>query len=327
MSFRLFTYYCAVCGAWAAVLGWALSRVVVHDDTESFVQALLDGGCLGLIVIGLSVVDALGNLSPGQTGRMTARVGIAVILGLLGSLIGAALGQALYSAIRLPVVKIVGWTVTGLLIGAALGAAEIVQGMIASGSRARVSRRKLASGVLGGTLGGLLGGGLYLLFGLVLGVVFKKSPGELRSSSAVGYLTLGTCIGLFIGLAQVMLKEAWVKVEEGFRAGRELILSKDETTIGRAEGCDIGLFRDPLVEKLHARIVRQKSWYLLVDAGSPSGTLLNGQPVTEPTGLRSGDLIRLGNSVLRFGERPRRATRLRAPVSVPASADDGTLPW
>ena len=60
----------------------------------------------------------------------------------------------------------------------------------------------------------------------------------------MGFVALGMCIGLLIGLAQVILKEAWVRVEAGFRAGREMILSKPEVTIGRAESCDIGLFGD-----------------------------------------------------------------------------------
>ena len=80
-------------------------------------------------------------------------------------------------------------------------------------------------------------------------------------------MLLGVCIGLLIGLAQVILKEAWIKVEAGFRAGRELMLTKDETTIGRAEGCDLGLFGDNTIEKLHARIVLKNNRYLLEDAG------------------------------------------------------------
>jgi hypothetical protein len=298
MSFRLFIYYCAVCGAWAAVLGWVLSRVVGHFVTNVLLCALLQGLCLGvLVVVGLSVVDALGNLHPVQAPRIAIAAGV----GLVGSLAGAALGQLLYNATSLDAVRaaglVVGWTMTGLLIGASLGVAELVQGIT------RGAVRKLVNGVLGGTLGGLLGGILYLFFGLVLGWIFGRSSDQLRSSSAVGYVTLGGCIGLFIGLAQVVLKEAWVKVESGFRAGREMILSKPETTLGRAEGSDMGLFQDPLVEKVHARIVHQGGRYLLADAGSASGTWLNDVPVTEPMPLTSGDAIRLGNTVLRFGER------------------------
>ena len=33
-------------------------------------------------------------------------------------------------------------------------------------------------------------------------------------------------------------------------AGREIMLTKDETTIGRAESCDIGLFGDNAIERL-----------------------------------------------------------------------------
>jgi pSer/pThr/pTyr-binding forkhead associated (FHA) protein len=114
------------------------------------------------------------------------------------------------------------------------------------------------------------------------------------------------CIGLFIGLAQVILKEAWVRVEKGFRPGRELILTRPETTIGRAEGCDIGLFGDPEVEKTHLRIVRRGGEYLAVDAGTPGGTFVNGRRIQEATALRSGDLIQVGKAVLRFGERQQR---------------------
>jgi pSer/pThr/pTyr-binding forkhead associated (FHA) protein len=119
-------------------------------------------------------------------------------------------------------------------------------------------------------------------------------------------VVLGVCIGLFVGLAQVILKEAWVRVEAGFRPGRELILAKDEVTIGRAETCDIGLFGDASIERLHARILQQGHRYLLADTGSAAGTFVNEQRITEPTPLRSGDSIRVGKSVMRFRERQRR---------------------
>src|SRR5262249_60253475 len=105
---------------------------------------------------------------------------------------------------------------------------------------------------------------------------------------------------------QVILKEAWVKVEKGFRAGRELILSKPLLTIGRAESCDIGLFGDPNVEKLHVRIVQRGGQYLVEDQGTQAGTLVNGRRIFGPTPLRSGDLIQIGRNTLSFGERARR---------------------
>jgi pSer/pThr/pTyr-binding forkhead associated (FHA) protein len=122
----------------------------------------------------------------------------------------------------------------------------------------------------------------------------------------MGFAALGACLGLLIGLAQVVLKEAWLRVEAGFRAGRELIISRDAVTIGRAESCDVGLFGDNGIEKVHARIVRQDGRYVLTDADTPGGTYLNDERITEPVELRSGDTIRVGRSIIRFQERQKR---------------------
>ena len=108
-----------------------------------------------------------------------------------------------------------------------------------------------------------------------------------------------------IGVAQVVLKEAWLRVEAGFRAGRELLLTRPVLTIGRAESCDLGLFGDPAVERLHARIARVDDHYLIADAGTPGGTYVNDQRVKGPTPLHSGDLIRVGDALIRFRERRR----------------------
>jgi hypothetical protein len=194
---------------------------------------------------------------------------------------------------------------TGLLIGASVGAYDMFT-RLTRGQNPAGAMAKIINGVLGGSIGGLLGGILYLLLGLVLSGLFGRPPDDIYSSSAWGFVALGTCIGLFIGLAQVILKEAWVRVEAGFRPGRELILSKEETTIGRAEACDIGLFGDTGIEKVHARILLRGKHYLLDDVGTPGGTYVNDQKVVEPTPLHSGDAIRVGKSILRFGERQTR---------------------
>jgi pSer/pThr/pTyr-binding forkhead associated (FHA) protein len=119
----------------------------------------------------------------------------------------------------------------------------------------------------------------------------------------MGFVALGLCIGLLIGVAQVVLKEAWLYVESGFRKGREVPLNKTPLTIGRAESCDLGLFGDADVDPLHARILRQGNAYFIEDADSAGGTFVNDVRVVEPTPLRSGDVIRMGNARIRFRER------------------------
>src|SRR5262249_35408350 len=131
---------------------------------------------------------------------------------------------------------VIGWTIMGTSLG-------IVEGLY------DVSFRKIRNGLLGGAVGGFLGGILFILFFLVL------SP---MSGRAVALGILGMSIGLSIGLAQVVLRDAWLTVEEGFRPGRQLLLSQRETFLGTSEKANLIFiaFGAKGVEPLHACIVR-----------------------------------------------------------------------
>jgi len=78
-------------------------------------------------------------------------------------------------------------------------------------------------------------------------------------------------------------------------------LTREEMTIGRAEGCDIRL-ESPVVSRLHARLFRRGGRIEIEDAGSTNGVLVNDQPV-DRTALRHGDRISLaGRLELRYVE-------------------------
>lgn len=307
MSLRLFIYYCALCGSGGAFFGWALGRALA-PGSEVLGQGL-KGMFLGLTVaLALGLVDSLWVYSLRRLPLILARAGMAVVVGSVGGLFGGLVGQILYGQVKpLAVFLVLGWTLAGLLIGVSLGVFDLVSSLV-RGQDPAAALRKILKGVLGGGVGGVLGGFLSLcLHGLISRMQsIPDVETRLWSPSAYGFVALGACIGLFIGLAQVILKEAWVRIEAGRRAGRELILSKDETTIGRAEACDIGLFGDNAIEKVHARIIMKNNRYLLTDAETPTGTYLNDQRIGEPTPLRSGDAIRVGNCVLRFSEKQKR---------------------
>ena len=299
MSFRLFIYYCALCGGWAAFLTWGLMRVIAQANPPQNVvfQATLIAGILGsLVAAAIGFVDAALNATGTQR---LVRVLVCSFLGLFGGAFGGCVGQVLNSNFSVPIV--VGWMLAGVLIGAGIGAFDIIRA-IKAGESPMSGVKKSLNGVYGGLLGGLLGG---LPFSLLI-----SSTALPRSGQLIGLVLLGASIGLMIGLAQVFLKEAWIKVEEGFRAGREIMLTKEETTIGRAETCDLGLFADNAIEKLHASITQKNNRYLLAHVGEGGETLLNDRPVGDkPELLHAGDEIRIGKSLLSFGERQKKKRR------------------
>jgi hypothetical protein len=305
MNFRLFIYYCALCGGWAALVGWIFGRVANLD--QPVLEAGLKGLCLGLFVsLALSCVDALWNVPLRQFFSGAMRIFVAVMVGSTGGLLGGMVGQALYGMSPRNAFLMFGWALTGLLIGASVGIYELLT-LFMNHEPLRGAIRKVVNGILGGTVGGFLGGCLLVLLKNGFTTLMSGQPPEKLEQmwvpSASGFVALGMCIGLLIGVAQVVLKEAWVKVEAGRRAGRQMILSKPATTVGRAESCDIGLFGDAGVERAHARIIRQGNRFVLVDDGTPGGTFVNGQRIGGPTPLHDNDLIGVGKCLLRFGER------------------------
>jgi hypothetical protein len=304
MSFKLFIYYCALCGGWAAFAGFLVvqgTRLRGLNEDHPLLATALIAGILGVLLAG--AVGTLDALLHARGRQRQDRVIMCLAVGLVGGLVSGWLGELLHEALRSlgPNLRVPGWILVGTVVGASIGVFDLAQARRANQQLGQ-ARRKLANGLIGGFVGGLVGGTFFEALARLLTLE--------RSSLAFGLVILGLSIGLMIGLAQVILKEAWVKVEKGFRPGREMMLVKPEVTIGRAETCDIGLFGDNAVERTHARILLQNHRYYVADGGSAAGTFVNDERVAQPTPLRSGDAIRIGNNVLRFGERRKQpATR------------------
>ena len=310
MSFRRFIYYSTLVGAWAAFLGWAVARSLsMLKPNDDAVATLLYTLFLGLTVaFGLSLVDALWNFRLSQVVPIFLRVLTAVAIGLVGSAACGGIGGFAYDW-TLPygrlfggLVSIVIWVALGLLIGLSVGMFDLLAGL----ARKQVGGplKKLIKCALGGTLGGILGGILHSLLRFGVGRLLNDPSGtDLWTPTAVGFVTLGGLIGLLVGVSQVVLLEAWVKVEADVRPGLDLILARDRTMNGRAEGSDIALFGDMGVDKQHACIVLDNGGYYLEPLPNTPGTYINDHAVTARTLLRAGDLIRVGKSLLRFNQR------------------------
>jgi serine phosphatase RsbU (regulator of sigma subunit) len=70
-------------------------------------------------------------------------------------------------------------------------------------------------------------------------------------------------------------------------------------TLGRASDCTIPI-RDRFLSRHHAEVVFSGGEWIVRDCGSVNGTLLNGTRLAQPTPLRRGDRIGLGDSEVVF---------------------------
>src|SRR5262245_45744644 len=108
MSFRLFIYYCAIVGGFAALVGWMLGRLVY--PAEPVVQAGVRGMFLGMAVaLGLGLVDALWHLTLRRLGQVLVRAFTGLGVGAVGGFVGGMLGQLLYQETGLFVFFVFGW--------------------------------------------------------------------------------------------------------------------------------------------------------------------------------------------------------------------------
>lgn len=292
MSLKMFIIFSSLVGGLCAYLGWALGLWIPY---EGFLRASMKGCAVGLTIgLGLSYLDGRWN-SKGTT--IWAQSLVAGTLGAAGGLLGGLIGEGLFKLHF--VFSPVGWTITGLFIGLGLVMFEIYESIKDSGKK-EAAMKKAGKCLLGGGLGGAAGGILFLLFQLVWNKAF--GPGLFWTPAALGFSALGLCIGLFIGLTQVLLKDAWVKVESGRSRGKELLLCAPRLVMGRDEGCQLGLFGDPNIAKQHAAITKKENSYFVEDLGSSDGTFVNNRRISGLTALQSEDMIQLGKTKVRFLE-------------------------
>jgi serine phosphatase RsbU (regulator of sigma subunit) len=92
----------------------------------------------------------------------------------------------------------------------------------------------------------------------------------------------------------------------------------ESLVIGRKAGADI-VVDDASVSRRHARLlVKQGEWFV-EDLQSRNGSRLNGQPISEAVRLKCGDVIRVGDTVVRVvsagNEAPPAQTTIEAPTS------------
>jgi hypothetical protein len=82
--------------------------------------------------------------------------------------------------------------------------------------------------------------------------------------------------------------------------GEELQLNSSALLLGRGSRNDVDLTRDEFASSEHARIEPRRDGVWLEDVGSTNGTYLNGIRLTRPKRLAAGDVVRVGETELRY---------------------------
>jgi hypothetical protein len=83
-------------------------------------------------------------------------------------------------------------------------------------------------------------------------------------------------------------------------AGAEFELETAEVTIGRSGQNDVALEGDEFASARHVRIEPRADGIWVLDLGSTNGTFVNGERLEEPRRLDPGDVVRVGETDLRF---------------------------
>jgi hypothetical protein len=105
-----------------------------------------------------------------------------------------------------------------------------------------------------------------------------------------------------------------LRIEDGPFAGRSLDLRSGVLTIGRDAACGLRFESMTEISRRHATLAREGARFVLADAGSTNGTLLNGRPVGTGA-VCDGDLIQLGAR----GPRLRVAIQAEPPTVTPVA--------
>ncbi len=296
MSLGRLIYYSAIVGGWSAFLGWLISEFTLSPGSGHFSVALVCALVGAAIGMGLNLLAGMANA---RLSQQLKRVVPGLLAGGAGGALGGFLGDILVSVFG-PDFRAIGWMVMGAGIGVAEGLYER-------------SPAKLRNGLVGGAIGGLVGG---LLFKPISLLMASSATG--MSSRATAFVILGMCIGILIALVKVVLKDAWLTVLDGYRPGRQLILSDAQTVLGRAEYAALPFMgrNDAALDLVHAKIIRRTDGrFTIEDNKTKEGTRLNNVRIDGPALLSDGDVIRVGYNSIKFSERHRKAGEVSAPAA------------
>lgn len=302
----------ALAGLAGGFLGWLLAEIISRPDAADgpFADNLAASTALftSLFALGLgTVMVSFEGLQLRSAAKVKQALSKALPVVIGGAAVGGYLAQivlfepimdsayrrafgkadqAVADSIVLSGLRLgrgLGFALMGVAIGCALGAAT-------------GARQRAVNGAIGGAVGGFVGGFVFDSIATALG---GDSGGPSR---LVALVVTGLLIGVAVGLVEQARKDHWIEIASGGMAGKQFILYHQQTDVGSDPSCHVTLIKDPAIAGRHVSMT-QTARGLLARQLEPSAPLLvNGGPVEEHL-LTDGDLMQLGQTLLRYGQR------------------------
>jgi hypothetical protein len=140
---------------------------------------------------------------------------------------------------------------------------------------------------------------LVLLY-LFIWRIVRTAARDLRLPQESFVLAPGSIPGLGGDAPRVEAGKIVVVKSPALSEGDEWDLDSSPLTFGRSSQNDVQLKRDEYASSTHARLEPRRDGVWLEDIGSTNGTYLNGIRLTQPKRLSSGDVVRIGETELRY---------------------------
>ena len=158
------------------------------------------------------------------------------------------------------------------------------------------SKNLFIYGLLGGLLGGLIGG---LFFDPIDLIILGSNKPSAHISRLVGLSMVGLCVGVMIGVVELLARDSWLRMTQGPLVGKEFLFFKDIMKIGSSPRSDLYLFNDPQVLEHHAtlRTIGENAEIESIDRTNL--VLVNDRPQARAR-LSHGDRISIGRTAFIF---------------------------
>jgi FHA domain len=140
---------------------------------------------------------------------------------------------------------------------------------------------------------------LVLLY-LFIWRIVRTAARDVRLPQESFVLAPGSVPGLGVEAQHVEAGKVVVVKSPALDEGEEWQLNSAPLTFGRGAQNDVQLQRDEYASSRHARIEARRDGVWLEDIGSTNGTYLNGIRLTRPKRMTPGDIVRIGETELRY---------------------------